>query len=356
MNIKERRDYLIDMTKGVLIFLVVLGHSGLGIQHDIIFLFHMPLFFVLSGLFIRKEKCNRYYIRKRVTSLMIPYFVYGLTDCLICRRNVHSVQNLIWGGRYISGVYWYATCFLFALILLCFLQSLVARFRRFSDGLCKILILWGGIIAVIESNLLSGKLGKVVIGIFPRTQIVINLLNSPGIPLNLDVALLALVYLAVGYYNQDRIYKLMNSDNKKLDGIACIIAVALTIFCYFNYRTGEVFYYFDMKPVYYHELFSAIMIPCMFGFVFARLVRVLNKANILSWFWDGLAFLGRMTIPIMFMHVPLNTWRESLGYGRAGYVLIGIGVPIVFTVLFSRFKVMRMLFGLPSKGFIFYEE
>lgn len=356
MNIKERRDYSIDMTKGVLICLVVLGHSGLGILHDIIFLFHMPLFFVLSGLFIRKEKCSRYYIRKRATSLMIPYLAYGLTDCLICKHSVHSVQNLIWGGRYINGVYWYATCFLFSLTLLCFLQSLVNRFRRFSDRWCKILIILGGMIAVIESNFLSGKLGEVVIEILPRTQTVTELLKSPGIPWNLDVALLALIYLAVGYYNRDRIYKLMNSDNKKLDGIACVLAVTLTAFCCFNYRTGEALYYFDMKPVYYHELFSAIMIPCMFGFVLVRLVRALNKVNMLSWLRNGLAFLGRTTIPIMFMHVPLNTWRESLGYGRAGYVLIGIGVPVVFTVLFSRFKVMRTLFGLPGGGFIFYEE
>ena len=30
----------------------------------------------------------------------------------------------------------------------------------------------------------------------------------------------------------------------------------------------------------------------------------------------------------MFMHIPLNHWKGSLGYGRNVFILIGIGLPL----------------------------
>lgn len=92
----------------------------------------------------------------------------------------------------------------------------------------------------------------------------ISFLKSPGILWNLDVALLALVYLAIGYYNKERIKCILKSDGKKYDVTALMTAATLTVFCFFYYRNGEPFFYFDMKPVYYHELFSAVIIPCTF--------------------------------------------------------------------------------------------
>lgn len=46
---QERKDY-VDLYRGILIILVVLGHYKGDLLHDVIFLFHMPLFFMLSGL------------------------------------------------------------------------------------------------------------------------------------------------------------------------------------------------------------------------------------------------------------------------------------------------------------------
>lgn len=43
-----KRDRSIDILKGILILLVVLGHSRVKFSH-VIFWFHMPLFFIVSG-------------------------------------------------------------------------------------------------------------------------------------------------------------------------------------------------------------------------------------------------------------------------------------------------------------------
>lgn len=205
---------------------------------------------------------------------------------------------------------------------------------------------WGGGISIIESCILTGQLGKKIVAVSPLFSI-IKMLNSPGIPWNLDVSLLALLYLSIGYYFEGRIKSFENDKNKYFDIMACVLLLLIGMFCFVNYRMYDSLYYFDMKQVYYHELLLAILVPCSFGIVLARIVRGLNVSKYLKGIQNMLAFLGRITLPIMFMHVPLNSWRESIGYGSAMYVLIGVGVPVLFTVVFQHSSAMCVLFGLP---------
>ena len=89
-------------------------------------------------------------------------------------------------------------------------------------------------------------------------------------------------------------------------------------------------------------------IPCAFGMVFARIIYWMEKINWLDGLNRFFALCGQATIPIMFMHIPLNHWKDAFEYGRVMYVVIGIGIPIVFTLIFNKYKAMRKLFGLPK--------
>lgn len=53
----------------------------------------------------------------------------------------------------------------------------------------------------------------------------IHLLQSPGMPWNMDVSLMALVYIGVGLFYKDKIKKLMESEQKKFDLTARIVVV-----------------------------------------------------------------------------------------------------------------------------------
>ena len=297
----------------------------------------MPLFFIISGYLLNEHSLLSYsYMKKKCIILLTPYITYLVVDTVLINKiySIKSFVKVLWGGRAISGTYWYITCFVFTLflfrILLKYMHESSSEKRDIRIGT---LIFVGGGIAVIESHLAER----------------IHFLESPGIPWNLDVSLLALVYLAIGfYYYKDKIREIFRSENKRLDVTAFLLILGLVIFCYLNYRNGEPFYYFDMKPIYYKELFSAILIPCAFGFVIARIIHWICKYKALDWLTSGFAYLGQMTIPIMFMHVPLNTWKETIGYGRLVYVLIGVGIPVAFTLIFNRYSIMRKLFGLPK--------
>lgn len=99
MDFEERKETWIDITKGLVIMLVVIGHtlesfmnSKLYVNYESIFnyveftlnSFHMPLFMMLSGyLYSKVDKLSslREYkslVEKKALNLIIPYFVFSI--------------------------------------------------------------------------------------------------------------------------------------------------------------------------------------------------------------------------------------------------------------------------------------
>ena len=92
MKNRSKRYTEVDIARGIGILFVVLGHSikQTGVQAGwiriltyIIYSFHMPLFFCLSGFVsARLLRMNReervLYVRSRAKRLLVPYFVIGL--------------------------------------------------------------------------------------------------------------------------------------------------------------------------------------------------------------------------------------------------------------------------------------
>ncbi len=80
---KKRLDYL-DMTKGIGIILVVIGHSTFAGDHLLTWIasFHMPLFFIVTGMLLQhtqEEKIRMSIIvRKKTKSIMLPYISFSI--------------------------------------------------------------------------------------------------------------------------------------------------------------------------------------------------------------------------------------------------------------------------------------
>lgn len=325
------RNSKIDIIRGLLIVFVVIGHYAVGGIHDFIFLFHMPLFFMISGVLLKREHLvKKDWITNRIRNFMIPYVVYLFADLFLVRHDysIGLIVRALWGGRAISGVYWYVTCYIFTLLVLFFM------IKRLSDKMVKTLILVGGI-AVLESHLIDK----------------IHILCSPGIPWNLDAALMALVYVGIGFFYKKHIIGLFEEKSTKYDMMACLTALGLAVFCWHIYKDGSRLYYFDMKPIYYKDFVLAIFIPCAFGVVLVRLVHWLDEIKLLSKLNGFLRLCGQTTIPIMFMHVPLNHLKDSIGYGRIIYLIVGIAIPLAITIMLNNIPLACKLLGLPQINF-----
>lgn len=73
----NRIDY-IDVFRGFGILLMVIDHIGMGYKFSyFVHAFHMPMFFFLSGFFFKMPKYGGGFIRKKMRSLLLPYFFFG---------------------------------------------------------------------------------------------------------------------------------------------------------------------------------------------------------------------------------------------------------------------------------------
>lgn len=71
----------IDLTKGVAIFLMVCGHTGIpSLISNWIWSFHMPLFFIISGMLFCPTKYTNIqkFIHRRIQTLIIPYITFSI--------------------------------------------------------------------------------------------------------------------------------------------------------------------------------------------------------------------------------------------------------------------------------------
>lgn len=80
-----KRKSFIDIAKGIGIILVVLGHLDTGgqISREIIYSFHMPLFFILSGAFAKTNTDFKAYLTKSFKTLYIPYLIFVAVDTVL---------------------------------------------------------------------------------------------------------------------------------------------------------------------------------------------------------------------------------------------------------------------------------
>lgn len=85
---EKRLDYL-DLVKGIGIALVVIGHSPGVSDRTLIWFtsFHMPLFFIVSGILFAHKRSNykhfAAYAGSRFRSTMVPYFCFSLINILV---------------------------------------------------------------------------------------------------------------------------------------------------------------------------------------------------------------------------------------------------------------------------------
>lgn len=135
----------IDIAKGIGIILVVLGHSLVffrsqsvleksRIIQDLIFCFHMPLFFILSGILNRKilrgEKQKDIIISK-IKRLLVPYFTIGVFLALIEKAieiYLYQKSDVNIFPRILLGINrFYELWFLWVLFIVLTIATLFAR-------------------------------------------------------------------------------------------------------------------------------------------------------------------------------------------------------------------------------------
>ncbi len=201
---KQRIAY-IDLVKGIGILCVLFGHliPNDGIVKPAIYSFHMPLFFILTGILLKKESIQ-IKVSKKFHQVIIPYIVWGLIFSSFSFPKLALIlygtnESLIIAGS--NGMLWFLVASFFASIIASFFIN-IKYIRESAIGQVSVTVGLFGI---------SVCLSKIHEIINIREHIM-------GLPMSLDVSMLGATFVLYGTFLQKYILPKINrlENSKKL--------------------------------------------------------------------------------------------------------------------------------------------
>ena len=324
----KKRDIQLDIVRGLAIFSVVLGHLDTGLKGQIIYLFHMPFFFIISGYFHKSDPMERRYFKRKSLSLLLPYFIYlfllkspdirtrfvevlASPDASSFLDMLTYMAKLVYGGDWLTGytgVSWFVTCLFLTQQLYNFLSLRISR---------KSTLLW------------------VAAGFYGIALIDDAIPGHVSFPWNLNVVCCAIMFYIVGAVYGKTIFKSRNWWLLGLCGavtLACSSLLALGYPIQFNMKLASYGYVF-LSPL------AAVCMSKLASEVSYWLAKVRGLAPLL-------AAMGTAAITIMFFHRTVQYTIPEIFYaGPSWMTAIAVtAICMIFHWLLKQISLTRALF------------
>ena len=343
---KERLLY-IDIAKGIGILLVVLAHNNLAgyapYLYHVIYSFHMPLFFFLSGLFFKPEIPFLTLLRRRAETLVLPFFftIFLIYFFAVFYDNMGLpvAFSRIVKAFYANGYYldWVATWFIPALFVVnLFAWLFYLPFARLQNPWPR----WIALLGVLA-------LGAWTVSWFLpfNFHLAGRSLELKGLPWSLDLALLAGFFFIAGREVYQYVPKTWFSSLWVLLG-AGALNLGLNYFSAaamdFNTRSYPA-------PV-------ILTIEALAGIIFVLSIsRQIERGP--AWLANFFAYLGRISIIILIFHNPVQSYltgKIDFMLGESIYTPLlvypfAVGAPILIYELGIKLNpIASRLFGLKT--------
>ena len=316
-SIPSQRIAYLDVAKGIGILLVMLGHNYMkasvpGIE-KFIFSFHMPFFFLLSGMLFKPNYPLLVLFKRRFATLIRPYlaaiillysvyFFYTDTKIMTILRRV--ARSLYASGNYIE---WAQLWFLPHLFLLNMFAGVL--FLLFYGRLK-----WLWLRLVFLAAMLWAGVTFLPIYYMQKVTIAGHTILLDGLPASMDLLLITATYFLIGYEMKQLISERFFSSLWILS-ISGILLIALNII--FPYRMDFFFRTYDSFLVNTLEALSGSI------FLLAVSSRIALKEN---WLFAALKYFGQITIVLLIFHQPTQTMTF-------GHVMQLVGNPIIAGLL-----------------------
>ena len=299
VNQYKRLDY-IDAAKAFGMMTVMWGHIHfMDISNDFVYAFHMPFFFILSGMVFFPDKYDGFknFVVSKVRSLLIPYAIYSVITwviwaafVIVTRQQVDSIwapliETVISRGSegYLvhNGPLWFVTC-LFATEMSYFWIS------RLPDWLNVM------VVAVLA-----------IIGYFLVTYA--RFFDFTTLPWSIEVGMMAMVFFATGHLVVKRIghTKIESAINNNIC-LSSIIALLLFIGVYFVA-------FFNGNPSMGHARLNNPVLFYLGAFMgsvamFILCVLFANRSafNKLLFLRRGVLWFGSNSFIAMAIHMPIK--------------------------------------------------
>ncbi len=288
----KRLDW-IDQARGLSIFLVVYGHN-FPVNEPYIYSFHVPLFFLISGMF-HPSNINLALVKKRAKMILIPYFFWAFSLYLfwffIGRKygessnlDLSPINNLI-GVFYAQGGQTYMDWGIPMWFLPCIFLVFV----------------FYGLLQKIKNNILKHTL-LIVVGVLGFSWFKMTHIHLPW---SIDVAFVALLFYGIGNLLKKWIIAISNKT-----AILAMISLFVIHVVTFYYNPLKIDMY---RSIYGSELFFLIsgITGSIAYILFFKLVPI----------FKFFSYLGKHTIILLAMHIRMLTVIKL-----ALYLVLGITV------------------------------
>lgn len=149
-----RRIEWVDGLKAWAIFLVVLGHAigaykADAVLHQLIYLYHMPLFFMVSGITFylsihrSEQEMSIRYLVHRLINLCVPMFIFTMMN-LVCMpgRDIFFYYNGIW--------------YLLHLCLILIAYYVIGKMKIRQIGTILVSVVWG-VMGIVQIYLMRNN-------------------------------------------------------------------------------------------------------------------------------------------------------------------------------------------------------
>ena len=134
----DNRIEWIDIAKGIGMILVIAGHTFALDYSAPIYTFHMPLFFFISGLFVKTNVPLGSFIQSKSKSILLVWLIVFATSMLVClcipewRTQITShalLRDLYSSNTNVvqNSSLWFLICLFFAELIFWFVDKLKAR-------------------------------------------------------------------------------------------------------------------------------------------------------------------------------------------------------------------------------------
>lgn len=282
----QKRLKWIDQARGLSIFLVVYGHNFPS-NEPYIYSFHVPLFFLIAGMF-HPDKVDFNGIVRRAKMILIPYFFWAAALYLFwfflgrnygdsAAMDASPIKNLIGifyaqgGSEYMEwGIpLWFLPC-IFVVYLL---RSAV---RSFSNQLIRLVF----------------TLVLVVAGFLAPSYLEVS------VPWSIDVAMVALLFYTLGGWIKPMLMKLSTANT----AILLLLCLALNLGGYaLNPEKVDMYRSIYGSPIYF--ALSGIG-GAMAALLLFKLIPVFGL----------LSYLGKHTIVLLATHIRMLTLIKIVAF------------------------------------------
>ncbi|MDP1976226.1 acyltransferase family protein [Undibacterium sp.] len=342
----SERNTSIDIAKGLGIILVVFGHNWI-IAHNhgelfrIIFSFHMPLFFFLSGAVLHQDTAFRDFLVFKADALLKPFFVvlsaWGLARIVLSGVDAHTyVLGMLYAtGNTIEWVpLWYLPHLFLAMLLA---WSVLHLANRVHAGLllpvvCISILLAAGIVVTrICSQLDVQQFASLHLWLGNRQH------DFPGLPWSLDLIGISTAFILLGYVMHDYVMRFRF--------LPWAFIVALLLFAALHFFFDETI---DLNMREYGTWWIATAQALLGIYLALSVSACLQYAGKLG---KLLAYLGTSSLFIMIFHSWIE-WKvfallarwNSYAYLNASLALLaGLLIPLLLLSLVKKYKFLYIL-------------